>query len=93
MHHRWTVNLESSSERIHCEDRLYDITGWTIIRLLPLVLPEQDSDVPVTKHGQATSMRLIFHEERGDEIHIFVNDRPVASTHFTKRFSVAIAHA
>ena len=76
---RSTLNLPASES---IEDRLYDVLGGQSSNLLPLVLPEQDSDVPGDEAWTGYISAPDISRGKGDEIHIFVNDRPVASTPF-----------
>ncbi len=76
---RSTLNLPVSES---IEDRLYDVLGGQSSNLLPLVLPDQDSDVPGDESWTGYISAPDISRGKGDEIHIFVNDRPVASTPF-----------
>jgi DNA mismatch repair protein MutL len=76
---RSTLNLPSSES---IENRLYDVLGGQSSNLLPLVLPQQDSDVPGDESWTGYISAPDISRGKGDEIHIFVNDRPVASTPF-----------
>ncbi len=76
---RSTLNLPSSSS---IEDRLYDVLGGQSSNLLPLVPPAHDSDVPGDESWTGYISAPDISRGKGDEIHIFVNDRPVASTPF-----------
>ena len=87
---RSTLNLPASES---IEDRLYDVLGGQSSNLLPLVLPEQDSDVPGDEAWTGYISAPDISRGKGDEIHIFVNDRPVASTPFHQAIRRAIAHA
>ena len=76
---RSTLNLPSSSS---IEDRLYDVLGGQSSNLLSLVPPSSDSDVPGDESWTGYISAPDISRGKGDEIHIFVNDRPVASTPF-----------
>ena len=76
---RSTLNLPSSES---IENRLYDVLGGQSSNLLPLVLPKQDADVPGDESWTGYISAPDISRGKGDEIHIFVNDRPVASTPF-----------
>ena len=76
---RSTLNLPSSTS---IEDRLYDVLGGQSSNLLPLVPPVGDADVPGDESWNGYISAPDISRGKGDEIHIFVNDRPVASTPF-----------
>ena len=76
---RSTLNLPSSTS---IEDRLYDVLGGQSSNLLPLVPPAGDADVPGDESWNGYISAPDISRGKGDEIHIFVNDRPVASTPF-----------
>ena len=76
---RSTLNMPSSSS---IEDRLYDVLGGQSSSLLSLVLPAQDADVPGDESWTGYISAPDISRGKGDEVHIFVNDRPVASTPF-----------
>ena len=76
---RSTLNLPSSAS---IEDRLYDVLGGQSSNLLPLSPPAQDAEVPGEESWTGYISAPDISRGKGDEIHIFVNDRPVASTPF-----------
>ena len=76
---RSTLNMPSSSS---IEDRLYDVLGGQSSSLLPLALPANDADVPGDESWTGYISAPDISRGKGDEVHIFVNDRPVASTPF-----------
>ncbi|MEC7272779.1 MAG: DNA mismatch repair endonuclease MutL, partial [Candidatus Thermoplasmatota archaeon] len=76
---RSTLNLPSSAS---IEDRLYDVLGGQSSNLLVLAAPAQDADVPGEESWTGYISAPDISRGKGDEIHIFVNDRPVASTPF-----------
>lgn len=76
---RSTLNLPSSGS---IEDRLYDVLGGQSSNLLVLAPPANDADVPGDESWTGYISAPDISRGKGDEIHIFVNDRPVASTPF-----------
>jgi DNA mismatch repair protein MutL len=76
---RSTLNLPASSS---IEDRLYDVLGGQSSNLLSLTPPANDTDVPGDESWTGYISAPDISRGKGDEIHVFVNDRPVASTPF-----------
>ncbi len=76
---RATLNLPASDS---IENRLYDVLGGQSSSLLSLVVPAQDEDVPGDESWTGYISAPDISRGKGDEIHVFVNDRPVASTPF-----------
>ena len=76
---RATLNLPASDS---IENRLYDVLGGQSSSLLPLIVPAQDEDVPGDESWTGYISAPDISRGKGDEIHVFVNDRPVASTPF-----------
>ena len=76
---RATLNLPASDS---IENRLYDVLGGQSASLLPLIVPAQDEDVPGDESWTGYISAPDISRGKGDEIHVFVNDRPVASTPF-----------
>ena len=76
---RSTLNMPSSGS---IEDRLYDVLGGQSSSLLPLVPPAHDADVPGDESWTGYISAPDISRGKGDEVHVFVNDRPVASTPF-----------
>lgn len=64
------------------EDRLYDVLGGQSSSLLPLQQPEDDASVPGDETWSGYISTPDISRGKGDEIHILVNGRPVASTPF-----------
>ena len=64
------------------EDRLYDVLGGQSSNLLQLSSPASDADVPGDEQWTGYISAPDISRGKGDEIHVFVNDRPVASTPF-----------
>lgn len=64
------------------EDRLYDVLGGQSSSLLPLQQPVDDASVPGEERWSGYISTPDISRGKGDEIHILVNGRPVASTPF-----------
>ena len=64
------------------EDRLYDVLGGQSSSLLPLQQPVDDASVPGEERWSGYISTPDISRGKGDEIHIRVNGRPVASTPF-----------
>ena len=64
------------------EDRLYDVLGGQSSSLLPLQQPNDDASVPGDERWSGYISTPDISRGKGDEIHILVNGRPVASTPF-----------
>ena len=76
---RSTLNLPSSGT---IEDRLYDVLGGQSSNLLQLIPPASDAEVPGDEQWTGYISAPDISRGKGDEVHVFVNDRPVASTPF-----------
>ena len=76
---RSTLHLPTSTT---IEDRLYDVLGGQSSNLLQLSSPASDADVPGNEQWTGYISAPDISRGKGDEIHVFVNDRPVASTPF-----------
>ncbi len=64
------------------ESRLYDVLGGSSERLIPLVGPESDESAPGEERWRGWISPPSVDRGRSDDIHIFVNNRTVASTPF-----------
>ena len=64
------------------EDRLYDILGQQASKMIPLVVPPEDVNAPGDESWSGWVSTPDISRGKGDEIHILINNRPVASQPF-----------
>ena len=64
------------------ESRLYDVLGGSSERLIPLVSPDSDESAPGEERWRGWISPPSVDRGRSDDIHVFVNNRAVASTPF-----------
>ncbi len=64
------------------ESRLYDVLGGSSGRLVPLVSSESDASAPGDEKWRGWISPPSVDRGRSDDIHVFVNNRAVASTPF-----------
>lgn len=64
------------------ESRLYDVLGGSSERLIPLVSPDSDEEAPGEERWRGWISPPSVDRGRSDDIHVFINNRAVASTPF-----------
>ncbi len=75
-------NLLDAPRTSKVEERLHDLLGDISDRLVELVLPETDDEAPGDEQWSGWISIPEVNRARADEIHILVNDRPVAAQPF-----------
>ncbi len=64
------------------ESRLYDVLGGSSERLIPIIAPDSDESAPGDERWRGWISPPSVDRGRSDDIHLFVNNRAVASTPF-----------
>jgi len=64
------------------ESRLYDVLGGSSERLIPIIAPDSDESAPGEERWRGWISPPSVDRGRSDDIHLFVNNRAVASTPF-----------
>ncbi|MDA0842951.1 MAG: DNA mismatch repair endonuclease MutL [archaeon] len=64
------------------QDRLYDILGAQASEMVPLVTPSEDEEIPGAERWSGYISTPEITRGKGDEIHVLINGRPIASTPF-----------
>ena len=64
------------------EDRLYDVLGRQAGKMIPISAPTSDSDAPGDEKWSGWISTPDITRGKGDEIHVLINGRPVASQPF-----------
>lgn len=63
-------------------DRLYDILGAQASEMVPLRTPAEDESIPGAEQWSGYISTPEITRGKGDEIHVLINGRPIASTPF-----------
>ena len=76
---RTLLNVPQTTDMI---DRLYDVLGSQANQMLPLIKPKDDDDAPGEETWTGWISTPDITRGKGDDIHILINDRPVATGPF-----------
>ena len=76
---RTLLNVPATNDML---DRLYDLMGAQATELIPLELPPTDEDAPGDERWNGWISTPDITRGKGDDIHVLINQRPVASGPF-----------
>ena len=76
---RTLLNVPGTDDML---DRLYDIMGAQATELIPLQHPPDDEEAPGTERWSGWISTPDITRGKGDDIHVLINDRPVAAGPF-----------
>lgn len=76
---RTLLNVPSTEDMI---DRLYDVMGAQATELIPLQQPVEDEDAPGSERWEGWISTPDITRGKGDDIHVLINQRPVAAGPF-----------
>lgn len=76
---RTLLNVPGTDDML---DRLYDIMGAQATELIPLRHPPDDEEAPGTERWSGWISTPDITRGKGDDIHVLINDRPVAAGPF-----------
>lgn len=76
---RTLLNVPATEDML---DRLYDIMGAQATELVPLERPPDDEEAPGSERWEGWISTPDITRGKGDDIHVLINDRPVAAGPF-----------
>ena len=85
----FTVNIDGRNvletpPSVEMSDRLFDLIGAPAERLVPLQCSDADADAPGDEQWSGWISPPDLTRSKGDEIHVIINGRPVASSPFNQ---------